>query len=116
MTTRQRSRSSRSRSRRGSSKRPFKRWIGARTARTRRRSRSSPPLAQRALAASGRALGDHADDVAGLVLIGAAIVTGLGIYAGAGGPAGRALGDGAGLAFGVLQFALPAALLAAGLT
>jgi S-DNA-T family DNA segregation ATPase FtsK/SpoIIIE len=53
--------------------------------------------------------------VAGLVLIGAAIVTGLGIYGAAGGPAGRAVGDGAGLAFGVLQFALPPALLAAGL-
>ena len=115
MTTRKRSRSSRSRSRRGSSKRPQKRWIGARTGRNRRRSRSAPPLALRALAASGRALGDHADDVAGLVLIGAAIVTGLGIYGAAGGPAGRAVGDGAGLAFGVLQFALPPALLAAGL-
>jgi DNA segregation ATPase FtsK/SpoIIIE, S-DNA-T family len=72
-------------------------------------------LAQRTLAASGRALGDHADDVAGLVLMAAAIVTGLGIYADAGGPAGRALDDGAGLALGVLRFALPVAFLAGGL-
>jgi DNA segregation ATPase FtsK/SpoIIIE, S-DNA-T family len=72
-------------------------------------------LAQRALAASGRALGDHADDVAGLVLMAAAIVTGLGLYADAGGPAGRALDDGAGLALGLLRFALPVAFLAGGL-
>jgi S-DNA-T family DNA segregation ATPase FtsK/SpoIIIE len=115
VTTRQRSRSSRSRSRRGSSKRPQKRWIGARTGGNRRRSRAAPPLAQRALVACGRALGDHADDVAGLVLVAGAIVTGLGIYAAAGGPVGRALGDGAGLAFGLLRFALPPAFLAAGL-
>ncbi len=72
-------------------------------------------MAQRALEASGRALGDHADDVAGLVVTAAAIVTGLGIYADAGGPAGRALDDGAGLVLGVLRFALPAAFLAGGL-
>jgi DNA segregation ATPase FtsK/SpoIIIE, S-DNA-T family len=72
-------------------------------------------VAQRALAASGRAIGDHADDVIGLVLLAAAIVTGLGIYAAAGGPAGQALDDGAGLALGLLRFALPAALLAGGL-
>jgi S-DNA-T family DNA segregation ATPase FtsK/SpoIIIE len=72
-------------------------------------------MAQRTLEASGRALGDHADDVIGLVLVAAAIVTGLGIYADAGGPAGQALDDGAGLALGLLRFALPAALLAGGL-
>jgi S-DNA-T family DNA segregation ATPase FtsK/SpoIIIE len=72
-------------------------------------------LAQRALTASGRALGDHAEDVVGLVLVAAAIVTGLGIYADAGGPAGQALDDGAGLALGLLRFALPAAFLAGGL-
>jgi S-DNA-T family DNA segregation ATPase FtsK/SpoIIIE len=73
-------------------------------------------VAQRTLAASGRAVGDHADDVIGLVLVAAAIVTGLGIYADAGGPAGQVLDDGAGLALGLLRFALPPALLAGGLT
>jgi DNA segregation ATPase FtsK/SpoIIIE, S-DNA-T family len=72
-------------------------------------------LAHRVLAASGRALADHADDVGGLMLLAAAIVTGLGIYADAGGPAGTALDDGAGLVLGLLRFALPAALLAGGL-
>jgi DNA segregation ATPase FtsK/SpoIIIE, S-DNA-T family len=72
-------------------------------------------LAQRVLAASGRALADHADDVAGLMLLAGAIVTGLGIYADAGGPAGTALDDGAGLVLGLLRFALPVAFLAGGL-
>jgi DNA segregation ATPase FtsK/SpoIIIE, S-DNA-T family len=72
-------------------------------------------VAQRALEASGRALGDHADDVTGLVLVAGAIVTGLGTYADAGGPAGRALDDGAGLLLGFLRFALPVAFLAGGL-
>ncbi|MGH9229132.1 MAG: DNA translocase FtsK [Acidimicrobiales bacterium] len=116
VTTRQRSgHSSRSRSRRGSSKRPQRRWVGSRAGRKRRPGSAAPPLAQRALGAAGRALGDHADDVAGLLLVAAAVVTGLGIYAGAGGPAGRALDDGAGLALGWLRFALPPAFLAGGL-
>jgi S-DNA-T family DNA segregation ATPase FtsK/SpoIIIE len=72
-------------------------------------------LPQRALRASGRALGDHADDVAGLVLLAAAVVTGLGIYAGAAGPAGRGLDDGTGLFLGLLRFALPPALFTGGL-
>jgi DNA segregation ATPase FtsK/SpoIIIE, S-DNA-T family len=53
--------------------------------------------------------------VVGLVLIAAAVVTGLGIYADAGGPAGLALDDGAGLVLGWLRFALPPAFLAGGL-
>jgi DNA segregation ATPase FtsK/SpoIIIE, S-DNA-T family len=53
--------------------------------------------------------------VAGLVLMAAAVVTGLGICAGAGGPAGQALDDGAGLALGWLRFALPPAFFAGGL-
>jgi DNA segregation ATPase FtsK/SpoIIIE, S-DNA-T family len=64
--------------------------------------------------ASGRAVGDHADDVVGLVLVAAAVVTGLGIYGGGGGPVGRGSADGAGLALGWLRFTLPAALLAGG--
>jgi DNA segregation ATPase FtsK/SpoIIIE, S-DNA-T family len=53
--------------------------------------------------------------VVGLVLMAAAVVTGLGIYADAGGPAGRVLDDGAGSVLGWLRFALPAAFLAGGL-
>ncbi|HEX2565073.1 MAG TPA: DNA translocase FtsK 4TM domain-containing protein, partial [Acidimicrobiales bacterium] len=68
----------------------------------------------RLLRASGGALGDHADDVVGLVLVAVAVVAGLGIHARAGGPVGRGLADGAGLAFGWLRFALPAALFVGG--
>jgi DNA segregation ATPase FtsK/SpoIIIE, S-DNA-T family len=71
-------------------------------------------LTVRLLRASGRALGDHADDVVGLVLVAVAVVAGLGIHARAGGPVGRGLADGAGLAFGWLRFALPAALFVGG--
>jgi DNA segregation ATPase FtsK/SpoIIIE, S-DNA-T family len=49
------------------------------------------------------------------VLIAAAVVTGVGIYASAGGPGGRALEDVAGLVLGMLRFVLPPALLAGGL-
>ena len=71
-------------------------------------------MTRRALGACGRALGDYADDVVGLVLLAAAVVTGLGVYAGSGGPVGRGLGDAAGLGLGWLRFALPPALLAGG--
>jgi DNA segregation ATPase FtsK/SpoIIIE, S-DNA-T family len=59
-------------------------------------------------------LGRHADDIGGLVLVAAAVVCGLGIYAGTGGPAGRAVADTAGLALGWLRYALPIGLLVAG--
>jgi DNA segregation ATPase FtsK/SpoIIIE, S-DNA-T family len=59
-------------------------------------------------------LGDHADDVTGLLLLAAAVVTGLGIYADGGGPVGRALGDFAANALGWLRHALPLALVAIG--
>jgi S-DNA-T family DNA segregation ATPase FtsK/SpoIIIE len=59
-------------------------------------------------------LGDHADDVTGLLLLAAAVVTGLGIYADGGGPVGRALGDVFANALGWLRYALPVALVAIG--
>jgi S-DNA-T family DNA segregation ATPase FtsK/SpoIIIE len=59
-------------------------------------------------------LGDHADDVTGLLLLAAAVVTGLGIYADRGGPVGRALGDVLANALGWLRDALPLALVAIG--
>jgi DNA segregation ATPase FtsK/SpoIIIE, S-DNA-T family len=71
-------------------------------------------LTARLFRASGRALGDHADDVVGLVLVAVAVVAGLGIHARAGGPVGRGLADAAGLVCGWLRFALPAALFVGG--
>ena len=59
-------------------------------------------------------LGNHADDVTGLLLLAAAVVTGLGIYADGGGPVGRALGDFFATALGWLRYGLPLALGAIG--
>ncbi|MGH9111641.1 MAG: DNA translocase FtsK [Acidimicrobiales bacterium] len=71
-------------------------------------------MTARVFRASGRALGDHADDVAGLLLVAGGVVAGLGVHAGAGGPVGRGLADAAGLGLGWLRFALPAALVVGG--
>ncbi len=59
-------------------------------------------------------LGDHADDVTGLLLVALAVVSGLGIYAAGGGPVGRGVADLAASALGWLRFALPAGLLIGG--
>ena len=61
-------------------------------------------------------LGDHADDVTGLVLLAVAVVTGLGIYAEGGGPVGRGLADLSANALGWLRFVLPPALVAIGVS
>ena len=126
VTTRQGSRSqSRSRSG-GSSRSPAKgrsagrstgRSGGSRATGARRspgRAASQPGLTSRALRSSSRVLGDHADDVTGLLLVAAALVAGLGIYAAGGGPVGRGLADLAASAFGWLRFALPVGLAVGG--
>jgi S-DNA-T family DNA segregation ATPase FtsK/SpoIIIE len=59
-------------------------------------------------------LGDHADDVTGLLLLALAVVSGLGIYADGGGPMGRGVADLAASALGWLRYALPVGLAAAG--
>ena len=61
-------------------------------------------------------LGDHADDVTGLLLLAVAVVTGLGIYARGGGPAGRGLADLSANAFGWLRYVLPLGLAAVGVS
>ena len=68
---------------------------------------ASPTLTTRALRSSSRVLGSHADDVTGLLLAAAAVVCGLGIYAGGGGPVGRGLADLAATALGWLRYLLP---------
>ena len=60
-------------------------------------------------------LGRHADDVTGLFLVAAALVTGAGVHARGGGPAGRGLADLAATGLGLLRFALPAGLLVGGI-
>ena len=77
--------------------------------------RPAPPtLTTRALRSSSKVLGTHADDVTGLLLAAAAVVCGLGIYAGGGGPVGRGLADLAATALGWLRYLLPPALALGG--
>jgi S-DNA-T family DNA segregation ATPase FtsK/SpoIIIE len=62
----------------------------------------------------GRVLGDHADDVTGLLLVALAIISGLGVYAEGGGPVGRGIAEVVASALGWLRFAFPAMLLLSG--
>ncbi|HKY67708.1 MAG TPA: hypothetical protein VJM49_15105, partial [Acidimicrobiales bacterium] len=78
------------------------------------RRKPSPTLTSRALRSSSKVLGNHADDVTGLLLVAAAVISGLGIYAGGGGPVGRGLADLAATAFGWLRYLLPPALALGG--
>jgi len=62
----------------------------------------------------GPRLGGHGDDLAGLVLVLLGLVTALSVYGDLAGPAGRALGDGTGVVFGLGRWAVPWILAAAG--
>jgi DNA segregation ATPase FtsK/SpoIIIE-like protein len=59
-------------------------------------------------------LGRQADDVWGLVLLVAGVLTGLGIYANLTGVFGRTMARGTGLLFGRMQFVVPCTLFAVG--
>ena len=59
-------------------------------------------------------LGRHADDIAGVLLIAVGCVAGLGIYAEAGGPAGRAVADGFAAFFGRMRVAVPVVMFVGG--
>jgi DNA segregation ATPase FtsK/SpoIIIE, S-DNA-T family len=59
-------------------------------------------------------LAEHADDIVGLLLVAAAVVVGLGLYADAGGPVGHGAADAAGRGVGWLRYVLPPLLLLAG--
>ena len=120
MATRQRSSAKKSSSSRGSS----------RSASSRGRSgspRSTTRSGSRGRSGSGRAAVEeprpsplrqlfdgHGHDVWGLVLILLAVVTGLGVYAGAAGPVGSGLAAGAAALVGTLDVLVPVALAVAG--
>jgi len=59
-------------------------------------------------------LGGHGYDVGGLVLVLLALVTALSVYGDLAGPAGRAIGDGAGVVLGYGRWALPFLFAGAG--
>jgi DNA segregation ATPase FtsK/SpoIIIE, S-DNA-T family len=115
VTTRQTSsRSSsrpRSRPRQGT---PRKATASKKTTRRDTVARRGPTLTQRAVRSSSRVLGRHADELTGLLLVALGLVSGLGVYAEGGGPAGRGIADAAGLALGWLRYVLPVALVVGG--
>jgi DNA segregation ATPase FtsK/SpoIIIE, S-DNA-T family len=113
VTTRQTSShsSSRPRSRSGT---PRKATASKKTTRRDTVTRSRPTLTQRAVRSSSRALGRHADELTGLLLVALGLISGLGVYAEGGGPAGRGIAEAAGLALGLLRYVLPLALVAGG--
>ena len=76
---------------------------------TKKKGAPAPPAKEK-----GPRLGGHGYDVAGLVLVLLALVAALSVYADLAGPAGRALGDGAGVVLGYGRWALPFLLAAAG--
>ena len=63
---------------------------------------------------TGPVLGGHGPDLAGVSLVTVGLVCGLAVYGGLAGPAGRALADGAGSAFGLGRYGVPLALVGAG--
>ena len=83
------------------------------------RSRKAPPppppsRTSRVLDTLAAASRGHGADFAGLVLVVAGLVAGLGVYAGAGGPAGRAVADLMGTLFGAARVLAPPVLVAMG--
>jgi S-DNA-T family DNA segregation ATPase FtsK/SpoIIIE len=61
-----------------------------------------------------RVLIRHADDLGGLLLLATGMVAAMGVYAHAGGPAGRGLADGLATGFGRLEYVMPLALVVGG--
>ena len=81
-----------------------------------RGSRKGPSRGARLRDALARAIGRQADDVWGVALLVAGLLAALGSYADLAGPAGGALGTGAGLVLGWARFLLPAAVAGVGFT
>jgi S-DNA-T family DNA segregation ATPase FtsK/SpoIIIE len=63
----------------------------------------------------GLALSDRSRDIAGVVLIAAGVLVGLGIYGGLAGPAGRGIDTATGAVIGLCRWLVPPALIVAGL-
>ena len=80
------------------------------------RGRKRPSALSRLRDALARSIGRQADDVWGVALLVAGLLAALGIYADLAGPAGGALGKGAGLLLGWGRFLVPPALAWVGLT
>jgi len=94
---------------------PAKKAAARRKTPTRRPAKKKQPgLTARAVDVLARALRTHAGDLLGLGLILAGVLAALGIYAGAAGPVGQVLHDGAAKAFGDGRYLVPVALAGIG--
>ena len=80
------------------------------------RKRAAPPpsFGDRVLRALGHVLAGHARDLGGLVCVALGVVAGMGIYADAAGPVGRALDTGFGTAVGWGRLLSPVLLVVVG--
>ncbi len=74
-----------------------------------------PPFSVRVLEALAAASRGHGADFAGLLSIVVGLVAGLGVYASAGGPAGRGVADAMGVLFGAARVLAPPILVAVGI-
>jgi DNA segregation ATPase FtsK/SpoIIIE, S-DNA-T family len=82
---------------------------------SKRKAAPPPTLLTRVAGSVAQALDGHWTDVAGLLAIGIGLVTGLGVYADAAGPAGRGLDTAAGVGVGWGRFLVPVALVLGGI-
>ena len=87
---------------------------GKKKAPQKRRGAPPPSLADRALRAFGHVLAGHARDLGGLLCIAVGVVAGMGVYADAAGPVGRALDTGFGTAVGWGRLLSPVLLVVVG--
>ncbi|CAN5734827.1 DNA translocase FtsK [soil metagenome] len=99
---------------RSSSKRPPAKKPAAARARRAPAPPPKPSLTSRALSALAEASRGHGADFAGLLLVVVGLVAGLGIYARAGGPAGRGMAELMGTLFGAARVLAPPVLVALG--
>jgi S-DNA-T family DNA segregation ATPase FtsK/SpoIIIE len=90
---------------------------GTSTKRAPARRKAAPPatVADRFINGLASGLGSHSGDVAGLLCISLGIVAGMGVYADAAGPVGRALDTGIGTVVGWGRLAVPVALAGFGI-
>ncbi len=87
---------------------------GTKRAPAKRKAAPPPTFVDRLISGLATALGGHASDLVGLLCIAVGLVAGMGVYADAAGPVGRALDTGIGTAVGWGRLLVPVALLATG--
>ena len=88
---------------------------GTKRAPTRKKAAPPPSSLDRLTGSLAAALGSRSGDVVGLLCISLGLVAGMGVYADAAGPIGRAIDTGVGMAVGWGRLLVPAALVGVGI-